>query len=112
MLDELGVAPGVIAGKTGTSVNKATQVRTASFAGFAPVAAPRYLAFCVLQKDRAEGFYGGRYAAPAATRLLLHALGVLTPNDAAARAAARAQQVRAAAPVRRTVASAESMTGR
>ncbi len=112
MLADLGVAPGVVAGKTGTSVNRASQVRTASFAGFAPVSAPRYLAFCVLQKDRAEGFYGGRYAAPAATRLLLHALGVLTPADVTARDAARAQQVRAAAPGRRTVASAESTTGR
>ena len=112
LLDDLHVAPGVVAGKTGTSVNKASQVRTASFAGFAPASSPRYLAFCVLQKDRAEGFYGGRYAAPAATRLLLHALGVLTPSDATTRDAARAQSVRAAAPARRSVTSVESTIGR
>ncbi|HLU39009.1 MAG TPA: penicillin-binding transpeptidase domain-containing protein, partial [Planctomycetota bacterium] len=112
LLERLGVAPGVVAGKTGTSVDRISQVRTASFAAFAPASAPRYLAFCVLQKDRAEGFYGGRYAAPAATRLLLHALGVLAPGDAAAGEAVRAQQVRAASRVRRTVASAESTTGR
>lgn len=112
MLDRLGVAPGVVAGKTGTSVNKQTRVRTASFAGFAPASAPRYLAFCVLQKDRAEGFYGGRYAAPAAARLLLHALGILDPARATAPGVARAQQVSAVAPERRTVTSAEPSTGR
>jgi len=111
MLASLGVAPGVLAGKTGTSVNHRTMVRTASFAGFAPVSAPRFLAFCVLQKDRAEGFYGGRYAAPAAARLLLHALGVLRLEDVGATDATRAQPVRAAAPVRRA-ASAELSTGR
>lgn len=112
MLRKLGVAPGVVGGKTGTSVNRRTRVRTASFAGFAPVSSPRYLAFCVLQKDRAEGFYGGRYAAPAAARLLLHALGVLDPNSVSAADAARAQQVSAVAPRRGAVAPAESSTGR
>lgn len=112
MLAKLGIAPGVIGGKTGTSVDRRTQIRTASFAGYAPVTAPRYVAFCVLQKDRAEGFYGGRYAAPAAARLLLHALGVLDPKGETAADAVRAQQVRAVAPERRPVTSAELSIGR
>ncbi|MEZ5963313.1 MAG: penicillin-binding transpeptidase domain-containing protein [Planctomycetota bacterium] len=112
MLRRLGVAPGVVGGKTGTSVNRQSRIRTASFAGFAPVIAPRFVAFCVLQKDRAEGFYGGRYAAPAAARLLLHALGVLDPKTASVELAARAQQVSAVAPARGLVTPAESSTGR
>jgi cell division protein FtsI/penicillin-binding protein 2 len=87
LLEELrrvGVADRVIAGKTGTSEFTEERreaggvqriwVRTASFAGFAPVDEPRYLAVCVLQKDRAAAFWGGSYAAPAAGRLLLRAL--------------------------------------
>lgn len=113
MMEQLGFAPGVIAGKTGTSVRTlqdGSRSRTASFAGFAPAASPRYVAFCVLQKDRAEGFYGGRYAASAASRLLLRALGVL---DTAGRRedAVRTQQV-SRDPGRRTVSSAELQVGR
>lgn len=113
MMEQLGFAPGVIAGKTGTSVGPlqdGSRTRTASFAGFAPVASPRYVAFCVLQKDRAEGFYGGRYAASAASRLLLRALGVL---DTAGRRedAVRTRPV-SRDPGRRTVTSAELQVGR
>jgi cell division protein FtsI/penicillin-binding protein 2 len=84
-LRRLGLADGLIGGKTGTSeyeerrkrpdgsAEKAV-VRTASFAGFAPAAAPRWLAVCVLQKERAAKFYGGQYASVAAGRLLLRAL--------------------------------------
>ena len=113
MMEQLGFAPGVIAGKTGTSVRTlqdGSRTRTASFAGFAPVASPRYVAFCVLQKDRAEGFYGGRYAASAASRLLLRALGVL---DTAGRRedAVRTQQV-SRDPGRSTVSPAELQVGR
>lgn len=74
---KLGFGPGVLAGKTGTSEQKTRdghQVRSASFAGFAPAAAPRYLAFGVLQKERANSFWGGKFAAPMAGRLLLAAL--------------------------------------
>ncbi|MDA0375164.1 MAG: penicillin-binding protein 2 [Planctomycetota bacterium] len=75
-----------IAGKTGTSQyssSKATRwdgevvngdVRTASFVGFTPVREPRFLAVCVVQKVGASSFYGGTYAAPAASRLLFEAL--------------------------------------
>ena len=72
----------VVAGKTGTSQNLAGQtwIRTASFAGFAPVDKPRYLAVCVLQKPGAAAFWGGRYAAPAAGRLLLRALTQSLPE--------------------------------
>ncbi len=76
--------PGLVAGKTGTSEynerrevdgqRRAVMVRSASFAGFAPAHAPRYVAICVLQKPRATAFWGGKYAAPAAGRLLLRAL--------------------------------------
>lgn len=80
LLAELALGHGVVGGKTGTSVHseirdgRSVVVRTASFAGFAPVARPRYVALCVLQKDRVAAFWGGRYAAPAAGRLLVHAL--------------------------------------
>ena len=81
----LGVGRGVIGGKTGTSeyfvkvkdaqgVLREKPVRSATFAGFAPVQDPRYLAVCVLQKEGASLFFGGLYAAPAAGRLLLRAL--------------------------------------
>lgn len=84
-LKRLGVGHGVIGGKTGTSeyflpVKDADgklhekPVRSATFAGFAPVHDPRYLAVCVLQKEGAAKFFGGVYAAPAAGRLLLRAL--------------------------------------
>lgn len=91
-LAEQGLSqPGVIAGKTGTSqyfelrrgsdgTRERVVVRTSSFAGFAPAAAPRYLAFCMLQKTRAVKFFGGRYAAPPVGRLLLRALA--QPHDA------------------------------
>ena len=78
-LRELGYDHGTIAGKTGTSEETRTvdgrrvMVRTALFAGFLPVDAPRYLAVCVLQKERASSFWGGRYAGPAAAELLLDA---------------------------------------
>jgi cell division protein FtsI (penicillin-binding protein 3) len=79
MLERLGYEGSVIGGKTGTSVThtRTTGVlkKTASFVGFAPTARPRFLAVCVLRKDDADKFYGGSYAAPAATRLLLGALG-------------------------------------
>ena len=75
----------MIGGKTGTSecfvkvkdaqgVLREKPVRSATFAGFAPVQDPRYLAVCVLQKEGASLFFGGLYAAPAAGRLLLRAL--------------------------------------
>ncbi len=48
--------------------------KSASFVGFTPAAAPRFLAVCVLRKDDVDDFYGGTYAAPAAARLLLGAL--------------------------------------
>ena len=76
-LRQLGVERGVIGGKTGTSERAGSSgkmIRSATFAGFAPVDAPRYLAVCVLQKEGAAKFYGGLYAAPAAGRLLLRAL--------------------------------------
>ena len=73
--------PGLLAGKTGTAKSLSTvpgrgsvEVRNASFVGFVPAAAPRYLAVCVLQKDDSARFYGGSYAAPPAARLLLEAL--------------------------------------
>jgi hypothetical protein len=47
------------------------EVRNASFVGFLPVEAPRWLAVCVLQKDDSARFYGGSYAAPPVVRLLL-----------------------------------------
>ena len=49
-------------------------MRNASFVGFMPAAAPRYLAVCVLQRDDSARFYGGSYAAPPAARLLLEAM--------------------------------------
>jgi cell division protein FtsI (penicillin-binding protein 3) len=114
MIEKLGFAPGVIAGKTGTSVRTlrdGSRSRTASFAGFAPVDEPRFVAFCVLQKDRAEGFYGGRYAAQAASRLLLHALGVLDPVTGAGDAV-RTRPVRAAVPGRSPSGAAGRQVGR
>jgi cell division protein FtsI/penicillin-binding protein 2 len=71
---------GLLAGKTGTAVSRSVvggrsvEVRNASFVGFLPVDEPRYLAVCVMQKDDSARFYGGSYAAPPATRLLLEAL--------------------------------------
>jgi cell division protein FtsI (penicillin-binding protein 3) len=79
-LRQIGIPEGAIGGKSGTSVHdlrNGKKERTASFAGFAPAAAPRYVAFCVMQKVSAEGFYGGRYAASPAGRLLLRALDLL-----------------------------------
>ena len=79
MLKELGIdLHGVIAGKTGTASSRiglgggrVLTAKNASFVGFAPVDAPRWLAVCVLQKDDSARFYGGSYAAPPAVRLLL-----------------------------------------
>lgn len=79
MLKELGIdLHGVIGGKTGTAASNigivgrgTVEVRNASFAGFMPVEAPRWLAVCVLQKDDSAKFYGGSYAAPPVVRLLL-----------------------------------------
>lgn len=72
---------GLVAGKTGTAASNSHDeergsfvVRNASFVGFAPATAPRYLAVCVLQKDDDARFYGGSYAAPTVVRVLLHAL--------------------------------------
>lgn len=72
---------GLVAGKTGTAKSRSTvpgkgsfEVRNASFVGFAPAAAPRYLAVCVLQRDDSARFYGGSYAAPPAARLLIEAM--------------------------------------
>ncbi len=71
---------GLLAGKTGTAVSMVgmpgagkVEVRNASFVGFLPAEAPRWLAVCVLQKDDSAHFYGGSYAAPVAARLLLEA---------------------------------------
>lgn len=79
MLKELGIdLHGVVAGKTGTASSNPhipgrgkVNVRNASFVGFLPVEAPRWLAVCVMQKDDSAKFYGGSYAAPPAVRLLL-----------------------------------------
>lgn len=71
---------GLVAGKTGTAVSSVgtkdrgkVEVRNASFAGFLPADAPRWLAVGVLQRDDRGKFYGGAYAAPAVVRLLLQA---------------------------------------
>ncbi|MCR9248026.1 MAG: penicillin-binding transpeptidase domain-containing protein [bacterium] len=71
---------GLVAGKTGTAASMVgipgrgrVSVRNASFVGFLPAHAPRWLAVCVLQKDDSARFYGGSYAAPPAVRLLLQA---------------------------------------
>lgn len=71
---------GLVAGKTGTAVSIVgtrdrgkIEVRNASFAGFLPADAPRWLAVGVLQRDDRGKFYGGAYAAPAVVRLLLQA---------------------------------------
>ena len=69
---------GLVGGKTGTAVSpvrlldgsRAT-MRNASFVGFLPADNPRWLAVCVLQSDVVSRFYGGRYAAPPAVKLLL-----------------------------------------
>ena len=78
MLKERGYTGSIVGGKTGTSVTRmrgsAVPKKTASFVGFAPVASPRFLVVCVLQKDGADRFYGGKYAAPPVVRLLLTAL--------------------------------------
>ena len=78
MLQELGYEGSVLGGKTGTSVSGIGRPRvrkkTASFVGFAPTVNPQFLVVCVLRKDRASKFYGGKFAAPAAARLLLTAL--------------------------------------
>jgi len=77
---------GLIAGKTGTSVSHTTtgagadrvrvEVRNASFVGYVPADAPRYLAVCVLQKEGSARYYGGHYAAPPVVRLLLQAMAL------------------------------------
>ncbi|MFN7671189.1 MAG: penicillin-binding transpeptidase domain-containing protein [Planctomycetota bacterium] len=79
MLKELGIdLHGVVGGKTGTADSTIgipgrgrVNVRNASFVGFLPADAPRWLAVCVLQKDDSARFYGGSYAAPPVVRLLL-----------------------------------------
>lgn len=69
---------GLVAGKTGTAVSPVklrdgsrAYVRNASFVGFLPADDPKWLAVCVLQNDHVSRFYGGRYAAPPAVKLLL-----------------------------------------
>ncbi len=81
LLDDHGVEPGWVGGKTGTSEypvypkkGQKVMVRTSSFVGVVPVKKPRYLVVCVLQKEGARAFYGGSYAAPAAGKLLLEAM--------------------------------------
>lgn len=74
MLKDLGYEGPVLAGKTGTSCVPGTRKKTATFVGFAPAASPRWLAVCVLRKDGADRFYGGKYAGPPAARVLLAAL--------------------------------------
>jgi cell division protein FtsI (penicillin-binding protein 3) len=79
MLKELGIdLHGLIGGKTGTAATNVPvpgrgtiSARNASFVGFLPADAPRWLAVCVLQKDDSARFYGGSYAAPPVVRLLL-----------------------------------------
>ncbi len=84
-LSSLGFGYGTVGGKTGTSEFKERRkgvdgdvrivdVRTSSFAGFAPVTSPQFVAVCTLQKDQALAFWGGRYAGPAAARLLTQAM--------------------------------------
>lgn len=80
MLKDLSIdLHGVIGGKTGTAVSRVggkagkTEVRNASFVGFLPAEAPRWLAVAILQRDDRAHFYGGNYAAPPVVRLLLQA---------------------------------------
>ena len=75
MLQSLGYEGSVIGGKTGTSTVPGTQRKTATFVGFAPAVKPRWVVVCVLRKDGADRFYGGKYAGPPAARVLLSALG-------------------------------------
>lgn len=67
---------GWLGGKTGTSFlannKKGTRRYWGSFVGFAPVARPRWVAFCVLEKSPARNFYGGKYAAPVVKDILLY----------------------------------------
>ncbi|MFT4511734.1 MAG: cell division protein FtsI/penicillin-binding protein 2 [Planctomycetota bacterium] len=79
MLTEKNVdIQGLVGGKTGTAVSPCraldgsrVTMRNASFVGFLPADNPRWLAVCVLQSDVVSLFYGGRYAAPPAVKLLL-----------------------------------------
>lgn len=79
MLKETGIdLQGLVGGKTGTAVSPCRLLdgsqgvmRNASFVGFLPADNPRWLAVCVLQSDVVSRFYGGRYAAPPAVKLLL-----------------------------------------
>lgn len=79
LLKERGIdLHGLIGGKTGTAVSsvgtrdgKKVKRRNASFVGFLPADNPRWLAVCVQQNDGSAHFYGGRYAAPPAVKLLL-----------------------------------------
>ena len=84
-LSSLGFGYGTVGGKTGTSEFKERRkgvdgdvrivdVRTSSFVGFAPATSPQFVAVCTLQKDQALAFWGGRYAGPAAARLLTQAM--------------------------------------
>ena len=88
MLEKQGHPWPLIAGKTGTSVSMIDRVskKTATFVGLAPAHTPRYLVVCVLRKDRAAQFYGGRYAALPAGRLLLSALSLEVSRGKAKRA--------------------------
>jgi cell division protein FtsI/penicillin-binding protein 2 len=74
LLKSLGYEGSVLGGKTGTSTVPGTRRRTATFVGFAPAANPRWLAVCVLRKEGADRFYGGKYAGPPAAQVLLAAL--------------------------------------
>lgn len=89
MLKELGIdLHGVVAGKTGTAAtrvgvgnNRLEMHKNASFVGFLPADAPRWLAVSVLQKDDGASFYGGSYAAPPAVKLLLQCRKLHSERD-------------------------------
>lgn len=68
-----------VAGKTGTAERYDEKLRkysgyTASFIGFAPAEAPRYIVSVVLQRPTAVSIYGGEVAAPVFSALMQAAL--------------------------------------
>lgn len=72
------VAGARVAGKTGTSDWTAADGKThtyASFVGWVPAEAPRYVIFVGVDSPAGEGAYGGRVAAPVFARVATRALG-------------------------------------
>lgn len=60
-----------LAGKTGTTIDPRRNRSVASFVGFAPADAPRWLSMAVLEKKNRRKFYGGKFAAPAVRDVLV-----------------------------------------